>query len=138
MLIILSVERKRCPVLLDLTKPVGELLCCLARNLAGNKICCDVHNNIGLLFSIVFGQIHYAWIKLDFKETTANSNYKIKQFSPQYGFELEKSVAKLPIKKLTSDTQGALKCWQQSKKIDCYQHFRNQLLMHYGMMKVFS
>ena len=50
------------------------------------------------------GQIHNAWIKLDFKETTTNGNYKTKQFSPQYGFELEKVVAKLPIKELTSDT----------------------------------
>lgn len=50
------------------------------------------------------GQIHNAWIKLDFKETTASGNYKTKQFSPQYGFELEKNLAKLPIKELTSDT----------------------------------
>ena len=49
------------------------------------------------------GQVHNAWIKLDFKETSATGNYKTKQFSPQYGFELEKTLAKLPIKELTSD-----------------------------------
>lgn len=48
-------------------------------------------------------QLHNAWVKLDFKETTANGNYKMKQFSPQYGFELEKAVAKLPIKELATD-----------------------------------
>lgn len=46
------------------------------------------------------GQIHNAWIKLDFKETTASGNYKMRQFSPQYGFELEKSLEKLPVKEL--------------------------------------
>ncbi len=50
------------------------------------------------------GQFHNAWLKLDFKETAANGNYKVRQFSPQYGFELEKSVAKLPIKELSDDT----------------------------------
>jgi len=51
------------------------------------------------------GQIHNAWIKLDFKDTTASGNYKMKQFSPQYGFELEKAVAKLPIKELAVDNE---------------------------------
>jgi hypothetical protein len=46
------------------------------------------------------GQIHNAWIKLDFKETTASGNYKVRQFSPQYGFELDKSLEKLPVKEL--------------------------------------
>lgn len=46
------------------------------------------------------GQIHNAWIKLDFKETTAAGNYKIRQFSPQYGFDLEKSLEKQPVKEL--------------------------------------
>ena len=46
------------------------------------------------------GQIHNAWIKLDFKETTASGNYKMRQFSTQYGFELEKALEKLPVKEL--------------------------------------
>nr|WP_295933634.1 hypothetical protein [uncultured Dyadobacter sp.] len=49
------------------------------------------------------GQFHNAWLKLDFKETAANGNYKMRQFSPQYGFELEKTLAKLPIKELADD-----------------------------------
>lgn len=46
------------------------------------------------------GQIHNAWIKLDFKETTASGNYKMRQFSPEYGFELEKTLEKFPVKEL--------------------------------------
>jgi len=46
------------------------------------------------------GQIHNAWIKLDFKETTASGNYKMRQFSSQYGFDLEKSLEKFPVKEL--------------------------------------
>ncbi|SEJ53038.1 hypothetical protein SAMN05216327_11248 [Dyadobacter sp. SG02] len=51
------------------------------------------------------GQIHNAWIKLDFKETTAAGNFKIRQFSPQYGFELEKSLEKLPVKELVDSKE---------------------------------
>lgn len=46
------------------------------------------------------GQMHNAWLKLDFKETTSNGNFKVRQFSPQYGFELEKAIEKHPIKEL--------------------------------------
>lgn len=46
------------------------------------------------------GQIHNAWIKLNFKETAASGNYKMRQFSPQYGFDLEKSLEKFPVKEL--------------------------------------
>jgi len=49
------------------------------------------------------GQIHNAWIKLDFKETAASGNFKMRQFSPQYGFELEKVLEKLPVKELSTD-----------------------------------
>ncbi|MDR6809685.1 hypothetical protein J2Y45_006762 [Dyadobacter sp. BE34] len=46
------------------------------------------------------GQIHNAWVKLDFKETTVSGNYKMRQFSPEYGFELEKTLEKFPLKEL--------------------------------------
>lgn len=46
------------------------------------------------------GQLHNAWLKLNFKETTSNGNFKVRQFSPQYGFELEKAIEKHPIKEL--------------------------------------
>ena len=49
------------------------------------------------------GQIYNAWQQLDFKETTANGNYKLKQFSQQYGFDLEKALAKHPIIELKNE-----------------------------------
>jgi hypothetical protein len=51
------------------------------------------------------GKIYNAWIQLDFKETAANGNYKMKQFSQAYGFDLEKSLAKLPIKELGNELE---------------------------------
>ncbi|WP_423147789.1 hypothetical protein [Rubrolithibacter danxiaensis] len=49
------------------------------------------------------GQIYNAWIKLDMKETDLNGNYKIKQFHQNYGFDLEKALAKHPIKELSTE-----------------------------------
>lgn len=45
-------------------------------------------------------KLYNAWVQLDFKETSPNGNFKVKQFSEKYGFDLEKSLAKLPIKEL--------------------------------------
>ncbi|TDE18077.1 hypothetical protein [Dyadobacter psychrotolerans] len=50
------------------------------------------------------GKLYNAWVQLDFKETAQNGNYKFKQFSDNYGFDLEKSLAKLPIKELSEQT----------------------------------
>ena len=47
------------------------------------------------------GNLYNAWLQLDFKETALNGNFKFKQFSEKYGFDLEKSIAKLPIKELS-------------------------------------
>lgn len=49
------------------------------------------------------GQVYNAWVQLDFKNTDQNGNYKLKQFHQNYGFELEKALAKLPIKELGSE-----------------------------------
>ena len=49
-------------------------------------------------------KLYNAWQQLDFKETTATGNFKIKQFSEQYGFNLEKALAKHPIKELGNET----------------------------------
>lgn len=46
------------------------------------------------------GQVYNAWVQLDFKNTDQAGNYKLKQFHQNYGFELEKALAKLPIKEL--------------------------------------
>lgn len=50
------------------------------------------------------GKLYNAWVQLDFKETENNGNFKIKQFSEKYGFELEKALSKHPIKELGNDT----------------------------------
>lgn len=49
------------------------------------------------------GKLYNAWVQMDFKETDANGNYKVKQFSEKYGFELEKTLAKHPIKELGNE-----------------------------------
>jgi len=51
------------------------------------------------------GKIYNAWVQLDFKDTAQNGNYKFKQFSENYGFDLEKSLARLPIKELSDQTE---------------------------------
>jgi hypothetical protein len=53
------------------------------------------------------GKLYNAWLQLDFKESTLNGNFKFKQFSEKYGFDLEKSLAKLPIKELSDQTDKA-------------------------------
>jgi hypothetical protein len=53
------------------------------------------------------GNLYNAWVQLDFKETALNGNFKFKQFSEKYGFDLEKSIAKLPIKELSDQTDKA-------------------------------
>lgn len=41
-----------------------------------------------------------AWLQLDFNEKDKNNNFKVKQFHEAYGFNLEATVAKYPIKEL--------------------------------------
>ncbi len=48
------------------------------------------------------GPKYNAWIQLDFKQTEATWNYRIKQFHSNYGFDLQKEVQKLPLKELLS------------------------------------
>ncbi|WP_254412121.1 hypothetical protein [Dyadobacter diqingensis] len=50
------------------------------------------------------GKLYNAWVQLDFKESALNGNFKFKQFSEKYGFDLEKSIAKLPIKELSDNS----------------------------------
>jgi hypothetical protein len=49
------------------------------------------------------GQLYNAWMQLDFKNTDNIGNYKLKQFHQNYGFELEKTLSKLPIKELGNE-----------------------------------
>ncbi len=55
------------------------------------------------------GNKYPAWLQLNFKEIDKHGNYMVKQFHQNYGFDLEKTVAKLPIKELgTEETKTRL------------------------------
>ncbi|MDR7132655.1 hypothetical protein J2X69_005029 [Algoriphagus sp. 4150] len=43
-----------------------------------------------------------AWVQLDFKETDKQGNFKLKQFHENYGFDLQKTLEKHPIKELNN------------------------------------
>lgn len=43
------------------------------------------------------------WIQLDHNDKDRDGNYRVKQFHPQYGFDLEKLLAEWPIKALNND-----------------------------------
>jgi hypothetical protein len=45
-------------------------------------------------------QPYNAWVQLDFSEKDKNDNFKLKQFTQGYGFDLEGTVNKYPIKEL--------------------------------------
>jgi ribosomal protein L12E/L44/L45/RPP1/RPP2 len=46
------------------------------------------------------GQKYNAWIQLNFGEKDSYDNYKVRQYRPQYGFDLEKTLQKYPIAEL--------------------------------------
>jgi len=46
------------------------------------------------------GEEYYAWIQLNFSEKDSRGNYKARQFYEQYGYDLEKTLAKYPIHEL--------------------------------------
>ena len=41
-----------------------------------------------------------AWVQLDFKSTTQNGNYEMKKYHQNFGYDLDKVLAKYPIKEL--------------------------------------
>ncbi|MNL31690.1 hypothetical protein D3C87_1534910 [compost metagenome] len=47
------------------------------------------------------GEKYKAWVKLDFTDKDANGNFKEKQYHQNYGFNLEETLAKHPIKELS-------------------------------------
>lgn len=49
------------------------------------------------------GDEYNAWVGLDFKQTDASGNFKQKQFSDRYGFDLEIALEKHPIKELQGE-----------------------------------
>ncbi|HEX8332390.1 MAG TPA: hypothetical protein VF622_07185 [Segetibacter sp.] len=46
------------------------------------------------------GKEYQAWVKLNFKNQLDNGNYEMKQFTANYGFELEATLKHYPIKEL--------------------------------------
>lgn len=44
------------------------------------------------------GQPYNAWLQLDFQEKDKNDNYMVKQYHQGYGYDLEMSMSKYPIK----------------------------------------
>lgn len=49
------------------------------------------------------GEKYNAWLQLDFKETDKHGNFLTKQFHQKYGYDLQATLAKHPIKELASD-----------------------------------
>lgn len=49
------------------------------------------------------GEIYNAWIKMDFKEADGNGNFKLNHYHQNYGYNLEGSLAKHPIKELENE-----------------------------------
>ncbi|AWG22814.1 MULTISPECIES: hypothetical protein [Flavobacterium] len=46
------------------------------------------------------GQLYNSWLQMDFKKTDSNGNFKLNQYHQNYGYDLEASLRKLPIKEL--------------------------------------
>ena len=49
------------------------------------------------------GQIYNAWMQMDFKDSNASGDYKIKHYHQNYGYDLEKVLSHHPIKELTNE-----------------------------------
>lgn len=46
------------------------------------------------------GELYNSWLKIDFKESESNGNFKINHYHQNYGYDLEASLAKHSIKEL--------------------------------------
>ncbi|MDA9554657.1 hypothetical protein N9R54_00345 [Pelobium sp.] len=51
------------------------------------------------------GEKYKAWIKVDFNSPDEKGGFKLQQFSEKYGYDLEKTLAKYPIKELNDPEQ---------------------------------
>ncbi len=49
------------------------------------------------------GEFYNAWIKMDFKEADDKGNFKLNHYHQNYGYDLESSLAKHPIKELENE-----------------------------------
>lgn len=50
------------------------------------------------------GQLYNAWLKMDFKQSDDKGNFKIQQYHQNYGYDLEATLSKNPIKELENET----------------------------------
>lgn len=50
------------------------------------------------------GEKYNAWMQIDFKETDANGNYKMKQFHQNYKYDLPAILGNHPIKEMSNET----------------------------------
>ena len=50
------------------------------------------------------GNEYEAWVKLNFKNKLDNGNFEMKQYTKNYGFDLENVLSKYPIKELNNPT----------------------------------
>lgn len=65
--------------------------------MSGRAVNKDLTNKEGLVYN--------GWLQMDFKEADKHGNFPLKQFHQNYGFDLEKELAKHPIKELRSDVE---------------------------------
>ena len=49
------------------------------------------------------GQVYNAWLQMDFKESDASGNFKMKQYHQNYGYDLAKVLSEHPIKELSNE-----------------------------------
>lgn len=63
--------------------------------LSGRSVNKDLNNKEGQPFN--------AWLQLDFQEKDKNDNFKVKQYHTGYGYELEATLNKYPIKELSNE-----------------------------------
>ena len=64
------------------------------------------------------GEKYKAWLQLDFKESDANGNYKMKQFHQNYGYDLQAVLNKYPIKEMQNenDSQRLIESLQRGNR----------------------
>ena len=51
------------------------------------------------------GEKYNAWVQINFKETEANGNFKMRQFHENYGYDLKAVLSSYPINELASEQQ---------------------------------
>lgn len=51
------------------------------------------------------GKEYNAWVQLDFNEKDQHDNHKVKQYTSNYGYDLDKTLSRYPIKELSDEQQ---------------------------------